>query len=1150
MKKREFILGSIMLFLIGMVLCQCVHAQAPVPLTIDSRSPTAPGIDPYQASRTVYRVTFLDGTNPVSLTGITGWMSWSTNSYATAISTASVAVVAGTTGVIDFTFSASALNPSFGPGRYIYECGLRGSAGITVYRQGILTLRGSPYAVGVSPATWTTNAVNWATINWTGLPTTMAGYGIVDGVDLINLIAVSNLTVAAQAAINAHEALTGTNVHGLGTASTHAHGDYATAAQGALAATALQSEADTNALAQLSAHAGLTGTNAHGLGSASTASTNAFATSAQGTKADTALQSEADTNALAQLVTHTNKTAQAAHSGLGTAAASNANQFATAAQGALAATALQGEADTNALAQLNAQIARQANTNAEFQAFDTAQIATNAALLAMIGVGGTGSVSVASYNAHVAAQANTNAGFQALHAAQGNTNAAFESRITANTTGKVSLVTYNAGAAAQLNTNIDFETRIVAVTTGKTSLATYTAQMTAQGLTNAGFQGRFDAQANTNAGLQALHTAQGNTNAGFQTAITTLQNSNTAQNVRITTAEGYTNAAQTAFSWGAHSNAGYLTSATNIFAALYAADRSKLNTNIAGLTQAAYTGVVSSVAYTGVTVLVQGRTYAWGFTKQNAYGTSTLSVAGNTLIKSAAGAASNYFTYSGTDTNLILTLAGDGSSKSDVSGVYVQQITNGDINAAGNMNVGGTIIAYGAILTNPAAHIAETTSAHGGIVGTNDARYLAALTNAAAFDVAGAAAAVSNNLEPRMVAVTTGAVMKADAEYTGAVAKANAAYPASNPSNFVQVGVTNDLSGRVDVLATNTAPLQPFLAVSNLATAAQSTANAASNTAVYGSNTAISAFVLAGDASNQAAAAQATANWASNTAAYASNAIPAQQESVTNWSKYPALQNVDFNFQVVSNVVDAYVQRIHTINELEALEFLSTKEIDISSRNAVNFNAVSNVNFNVGVPGHETVVARFYTNGVMMGVRITNEFGFTGNGDGLTNIPGTLTAAEKAIATNSVRADGSTAMTGTLNMGGNALTNADYVQTTGPTTKTIYKSITGGTLVNSNLIITNVGFKPKGLDLMAWTDNSSNSFCFGYADSEMNQGGMDVIQNHQGNMLGIVLYLGDSSGANHSMTLVSWDADGATFSRTNSANMWNADVRMRFKFQR
>ena len=39
--------------------------------------------------------------------------------------------------------------------------------------------------------------------------------------------------------------------------------------------------------------------------------------------------------------------------------------------------------------------------------------------------------------------------------------------------------------------------------------------------------------------------------------------------------------------------------------------------------------------------------------------------------------------------------------------------------------------------------------------------------------------------------------------YTDTVAKADAAYPSSNPSNFVDATITNDLSGRVDVLSTS-----------------------------------------------------------------------------------------------------------------------------------------------------------------------------------------------------------------------------------------------------------------------------------------------------------------------------------------------------------
>jgi hypothetical protein len=711
-----------------MLAAASVFAQAPIPLTIDSRSPTAPGIDPYQASRTQYRVTFMDGTNPVSLTSLAPWMSWSTNAYATGIATASYSIVSSASGIVDFTFSASALNPTSGPGRYLYEVGLRATAGITVYRQGVLTLRGSPYASGVPAATWTTNSVNWGLINWTGLPTTLAGYGIVDGVDLANLLAVSNQVVTAQADIDAHELLTGTNVHGLGSAARSNVSDFASAAQGALAATALQVEADTNAIAQLVTHAALSGTNAHGLGSASTASTDAFATAAQGLLADSALQSEADTNALARLATHSNTPAMTAHSGLGSAATNDVGYFATAAQGALADSALQSEADTNALAQLATHMSAQGNTNAGFEARIgsnetalTAQAGTNATLQAQI----TNNLALqaatnAGFNARIGsneslltAQGNTNAAFQALHTAQANTNTVLQAQITANTTGNVSLATYTAAMSAQGNTNAGFETRMTAVETGKMSLASQTA-------TNAAFQALHTAQGNTNTAFQALHTAQGNTNTIFRNQLTAHANTNAGFETRIAARETFdasqinTNATfrgqitalvntnvnfelriqqgETAYGWGDHADAGYLSTTQNLFTALYVGNRSLVGTNMAGLTQGAYTGVVGgSVSYTGTTQLAAGQLYAWGYTKIGADGTATLSIASASLSRTAAGNVSNYFIFNGTDTNLIINLAGTATALCNVSNIYVRAITNGTMGVAGELGVGAGV---------------------------------------------------------------------------------------------------------------------------------------------------------------------------------------------------------------------------------------------------------------------------------------------------------------------------------------------------------------------------------------------------------------------------------------------------------------------------
>ena len=205
----------------------------------------------------------------------------------------------------------------------------------------------------------------------------------------------------------------------------------------------------------------------------------------------------------------------------------------------------------------------------------------------------------------------------------------------------------------------------------------------------------------------------------FRAADTVISN---ALDSRLDSVEGYTNAAQTAYGWGDHADAGYLTAGTNLFKELYVADRSKLNTNIAGLT-GTYTGVVevAGVSYTGVTVLVVGRTYAWGFTKQNAYGTATLSIGPFSLAKSTAGSASNYFAYTGTDTNLIIHIAGTGSSKSDVSAIYVKQITNGSAHISGDLDVGGTFRWDGKSLGSAATNESTDFDAAGsaGTVQTN-----------------------------------------------------------------------------------------------------------------------------------------------------------------------------------------------------------------------------------------------------------------------------------------------------------------------------------------------------------------------------------------------------------------------------------------------
>jgi hypothetical protein len=179
----------------------------------------------------------------------------------------------------------------------------------------------------------------------------------------------------------------------------------------------------------------------------------------------------------------------------------------------------------------------------------------------------------------------------------------------------------------------------------------------------------------------------------FASAFTNQSNTNAEFAERIVLGE-------VANSWGNHALFGYLSAFTNLFTSITVADRSQLGANISGLTQGVYTGSLTTVSYTGVTELLVGRTYACGYTKIGAGGTSTLSIASHTLTATAAGATSNHFSFTGADTNLVLKLDGDGMSLCNVSNVYVRQITNGSMSVAEDLLIGGKAIANTIVLAN------------------------------------------------------------------------------------------------------------------------------------------------------------------------------------------------------------------------------------------------------------------------------------------------------------------------------------------------------------------------------------------------------------------------------------------------------------------
>jgi len=142
-------------------------------------------------------------------------------------------------------------------------------------------------------------------------------------------------------------------VTGLGSAAFTPATDYATAEQGALAVNAVRAvtEGSTNGTVSVRTGAGeAVDVNVHGLGSAAYTDTDAYATAAQGAKADSAVQSVAiatgTNNGTLKITVDGTETDNIAVQGLGSAAYTPATDYATAAQGAKADTAMQPDANT------------------------------------------------------------------------------------------------------------------------------------------------------------------------------------------------------------------------------------------------------------------------------------------------------------------------------------------------------------------------------------------------------------------------------------------------------------------------------------------------------------------------------------------------------------------------------------------------------------------------------------------------------------------------------------------------------------------------------------------------------------------------------------------------------------------------------------
>jgi hypothetical protein len=165
------------------------------------------------------------------------------------------------------------------------------------------------------------------------------------------------------------------------------------------------------------------------------------------------------------------------------------------------------------------------------------------------------------------------------------------------------------------------------------------------------------------------------------------------------------------------------------------------------------------------------------------------------MSATAIGLVSNYFAAISTDTNLVLKIDGTGSAKSDVSNVFVREVTNGNLAVAGRLDVGQSVWVNGQqsvfdTISNGTAYVRKDASWVAGsneFVATNNATYTAAVAQAAAaYPASNPSNFISSaGAEALWIAASNTVVYTNDATYTAAVQQAGAAYPASNPSNFL-----------------------------------------------------------------------------------------------------------------------------------------------------------------------------------------------------------------------------------------------------------------------------------------------------------------------------------------------------------------------------
>lgn len=138
------------------------NPPAPFPVVVDSQSRSVPSLEIYQAEARTFRVMFRDNGAGSNVSGVSPYLWWATDASATQFVTSVWARVnGGTTGCVDFTFSAASVNTN---GDLIYGVG----AGAT-YRQGALRIIANPYTAGVAAPVFSTNS-NLAGVSFSNYP--------------------------------------------------------------------------------------------------------------------------------------------------------------------------------------------------------------------------------------------------------------------------------------------------------------------------------------------------------------------------------------------------------------------------------------------------------------------------------------------------------------------------------------------------------------------------------------------------------------------------------------------------------------------------------------------------------------------------------------------------------------------------------------------------------------------------------------------------------------------------------------------------------------------------------------------------------------------------------------------------------------------